>query len=114
MYAIRVVLFLLNKTWSSYMKAFDSLYKLPCHELKGLPIIVTTLFGIVMLVRNLHAPKPQFPIVVTLFGIFMLVRESQNAKAESPIVVTLFGMFILVRDLQPPYLLLVDYQYYMF
>ena len=81
------------------MKAFDSLYKLPCHPLKGLPIIVTTLFGIVMLVRDLHAPKPQFPIVVTLFGIFMLVRESQNTKVKSPIVVTLFGIFMLVRNL---------------
>ena len=38
------------------MKAFDSNFKLPCHPLKGLPIIVTTLFGIVMLVRDLHAP----------------------------------------------------------
>ena len=83
------------------MKAFDSLYKLPCHPLKGLPIIVTTLFGIVMLVRDSHAPKPQSPIVVTLFGMFMLVRDSQYQKAESPIVVTLFGMFMLVRDLQP-------------
>ena len=82
------------------MKALDSLYKLPCHPLKGLPIIVTTLFGIVMLVRDSHAPKPQSPIVVTLFGIFMLVRESQNAKAECPIVVTLFGIFMLVRDLR--------------
>ena len=112
MYAIRVVLFLLNKTWSSHMKAFDSNFKLPCHPLKGLPIIVTTLFGIVMLVRDLHAPKPQFPIVVTLFGIFMLVRESQDTKAKSPIVVTLFGMFMLVRDLQSQNVLLVDYKYY--
>ena len=71
------------------MKAFDSLYKLPYQKRKGLPIIVTTLLGIVM-----------------------LVRESQSLKAPSPIVVTLFGIFILVRDLQPLYLLLVDYQYY--
>ena len=31
LYAIRVVLFLLNKTLSSYMKAFDSLLRMPCH-----------------------------------------------------------------------------------
>ncbi|WP_337583446.1 hypothetical protein [Prevotellamassilia timonensis] len=36
------------------MKAFDSLFKLPCQLQKGLPIIVTTLFGIVMLVRELQ------------------------------------------------------------
>ena len=82
------------------MKAFDSLYKLPCQRQKGLPIIVTTLLGIVMLVRNLHPSKAEYPIVVTLFGIFMLVRESQLLKASSPIVVTLFGIFMLVRDLQ--------------
>ena len=76
--------------------------KLPCHPLKGLPIIVTTLFGIVMLVRDLHAPKPQFPIVVTLFGIFMLVRESHRPKAPLPIVVTLFGIFMFTRNSQPP------------
>ena len=36
------------------MRAFDSLYKLPCQKQKGLPIIVTTLLGIVMLVRELQ------------------------------------------------------------
>ena len=82
------------------MKAFDSLYKLPCHDLKGLPIIVTTLLGIVMFVRESHPSKAQSPIVVTLFGIFILVRDSQPPKAESPIVVTLFGIFMLVRESQ--------------
>ena len=74
--------------------------------------IVVTLFGIFMLVRDLQSIKVHSPIIVTLFGIFMLVRESQSLKACPPIVVTLFGTFMLVRDLQPPYLLLVDYQYY--
>ena len=36
------------------MKAFDSLFKLPYQEKKGLPIIVTTLLGIEMLVRDLQ------------------------------------------------------------
>ena len=79
------------------MKAFDSLFKLPCQLQKGLPIIVTTLLGIVMLVRDLQSAKARSPIVVTLLGIFMVVRESQNAKAPSPIIVTLLGMFMLVR-----------------
>jgi len=84
------------------MKAFDSLLRIPCHPQKGLPIIVTTLLGIVMLVRNSQYAKAYFPIVVTLFGIFMLVRNSQYAKAFFPIVVTLFGIFMLVRNLQHP------------
>ena len=70
-------------------KALNTILKLPCHELKGLLIIVTTLLGIVM-----------------------LVRESHPSKAQSPIVVTLFGIFMLVRERHPEYLLLVDYQYY--
>ncbi len=57
------------------MKIFDSLYKLPCQSPKGLPIIVTTLFGIFILVRELHSQKAPPPIVVTLLGIFMLVRD---------------------------------------
>ena len=73
------------------MKAFDSLLRIPCHPQKGLPIIVTTLLGIVMLVRESHPTKAKFPIVVTLFGIFLIVR-----------------------DLQLAYLLLVDYQCYTF
>lgn len=36
------------------MKAFDSLLRIPCHLQKGLPIIVTTLLGIVILVRELQ------------------------------------------------------------
>ena len=39
LYSIRVVLSLLNKTWSSYMKASDSLYKWPCHNQYLQPII---------------------------------------------------------------------------
>ena len=44
----------------------------------------------------------------------MVVRELHEAKAPSSILVTEEGMFIEVRELQPPYLLLVDYQYYTF
>ena len=51
-------------------------------------------------------------IVTTLFGIVILVRELQRLKAPLPIVVTLFGIFMLMRELQRLYLLLVDYQYY--
>ena len=47
------------------------------HPQKAPSPIVVTLFGIVMLTRDLQPPKALFPIVVTLFGIFMLVRESQ-------------------------------------
>ena len=54
-------------------------------------LIVVTLFGIFMLVRELQNAKAPFPIVVTLFGIFMLVR-AQPIKAPSPIVLTLFGI----------------------
>ena len=72
------------------MKAFDSLYKLPCHDLKGLPIIVTMLFGIVMLVRDSQPLKAPTPIVVTLFGILILVSELHNQKALFPITFTPF------------------------
>ena len=72
------------------MKAFDSLLRIPCHPQKELPIIVTTLHGIVMLVRNSQYAKACFPIVVTLFGIFMLVRNSQHPKALFPITFTPF------------------------
>ena len=61
---------------SSYIKAFDSLCKIPCHPSKGLPIIVITLLGILMLVRELQSLKALSPIVVTLLGIFMLVMLS--------------------------------------
>ena len=37
---------------------------------------------------------------VTLFGILMLVRELHHEKASSPIFVTLFGILILVSDSQ--------------
>ena len=60
------------------MKAFDSLLRIPCHLQKGLPIRVTTLLGIVILVRELQRLKAPLPIVVTLFGIFMLMRELQR------------------------------------
>ena len=63
---------------------------------------MVTLFGIFMLVRDLHHPKADFPIVVTLFGIFMLVRDSQLQKVKYPIVVTLLEIFMLVRDLHHP------------
>ena len=64
---------------------------------KGLPIIVTTLLGIVMQVRESQPQKAPSPIVVTLFGIFMLVRDLHHPKTLFPIVVTLFGIFMLVR-----------------
>lgn len=48
------------------MRAFDSLYKLPCQKQKGLPIIVTTLLGIVMLVRELQDAYLQ-PIITQYF-----------------------------------------------
>ena len=48
----------------------------------------------------MQPPKADFLIVVTLFGIFMLVRDLQPLKALSPIVVTLFGIFMLVRESQ--------------
>ena len=53
------------------MKAFDSLLRMPCHPQKELPIIVTTLLGIVMLVRDLQPSKAESPIVVTLFPDFV-------------------------------------------
>lgn len=34
-----------------------------------------TLFGILMLVSELHIEKAKFPILVTLSGILMLVSE---------------------------------------
>ena len=64
--------------------------------------------------RFIQLRKAPFPIVVTLFGIFMLVRDLHTPKADSPIVVTPFGIFMLVREMQSEYLLLVDYQYYTF
>ena len=81
-------------------------------HVKACSPIVVTLFGIFMLVRELHEEKSHFPIVVTLFGIFMLVRDLQPKKAQSPIVVTLFGIFMLVRDLQPVYLQPIITQYF--
>ena len=48
------------------MKAFDSLLRMPCHPQKGLPIIITTLFGIVMLVRDLQ-PLYLQPIITQYF-----------------------------------------------
>ncbi len=72
------------------MKAFDSLLRMPCHTQKGLPIIVTSLLGIVILVRELQPKKAECPIVVTLFGIFMLVRDLHKLKAQFPITFTPF------------------------
>ena len=51
-------------------------------------------------------------IVLTLGGMVMDVRQEQPENAQSPIVVTLSGMVIEVRLLQPKNVLLVDYQYY--
>ena len=38
---------------------------------------------------------------MTLFGIVILVRDVQLSNASSPILVTLFGIVILVKDVQP-------------
>ena len=75
------------------------------------PIFVT-LFGILMLVSDLHPKKAQSPIFVTLFGILILFSDSHLQNVQNSIFVTLFGILILVRDLHNSYLLLVDYQYY--
>ena len=74
--------------------------------------IVVTLFGILMLVRDLHEEKVSSLIFVTLFGILILVSDSHPKKAQDPIFVTPSGILMLVSDLQYMYLLLVDYQYY--
>ena len=48
--------------------------------------------------RQSHSPKAISPILVTLFGMMMLLREMHIEKAQSPILVTLSGMLILVRE----------------
>ena len=63
-------------------------------------------------VRLEHEENAELPIVVTLGGMVMETRLSHPLNAQPPIEVTLGGMVIDVRLLQPPYLLLVDYQYY--
>ena len=51
---MRIVLSLLNKTSSSYIKAFDLLCKTPDHLANGFPSKDTTLLGIVMPIRDLQ------------------------------------------------------------
>ena len=55
------------------------------------PMLVT-LFGMLMLLRDLQPLKALFPIVVTESGMSILVRKSQSEKAHPPILVTLSGM----------------------
>lgn len=61
--------------------------------------IYVTLFGILMLVSDLHHEKAMFPMFVILFGILMLVRDSHHEKASFPIFVTLLGILMLLSDL---------------
>ena len=96
-----MVLSLLNNTWCSYIKAFDSLYKSPFQPQNGLPFILTTLHGIIILVSESQHEKASFPIFVTLFGMLILISDPQDLKAPSPIFVTLFGILMLVSDVQP-------------
>ena len=37
--------------------------------------MLVTLFGMLMLVRDLHSPNAEFPMLVTLFGMLMLVSD---------------------------------------
>ena len=57
-----------------------------------------------MIVSESQKQKALFPIVMTLFGIFMLMRDLHDSKAPSPIFVTLFGILIQVSDLHSVYL----------
>ena len=74
LYAIRIVLSLLNKILFSYIKASDSLCKEPYHRANGFPFIETTLRGIVILAREPQSEKAQSPILVTLLGMVILLR----------------------------------------
>ena len=75
-------------------------------------LIVLTLGGMVMDVRQEQPENAQSPIAVTLSGMVVEVRQEQPENVFSPIAVTLSGMVIEVRLLQEMYLLLVDYQCY--
>lgn len=55
LYAMIVVLSALNKTWFSYINDFDLLDKDPSQPTNGFPAILITLFGIMMLVRDLQS-----------------------------------------------------------
>ena len=63
---MRIVLSLLNKTSSSYKKAFDSLCKTPDQLANGFPPKDTTLLGIVMPIRDLQSEYLQ-PIITQYF-----------------------------------------------
>ena len=57
-----------------------------------------------MQVSDLQPLKTPSSTVVTLFGMLILVRDVHRQKAASPIVVTQFGILTFVRDLQWAYL----------
>ena len=76
-YAIMIVLSSLNKASFSYTNDLDSLCRVPCQPANGFTSILITLFGILMLARDLHHLNAEFPMLVTLSGMLMLLRDPQ-------------------------------------
>ena len=88
-----MVLSALNKTWFSYINDFDSLYNEPCQPANGFPVILITLSGMLMLVREEHEENTDFPMLVTLSGMLMpfILLHQQNA----PLQITFVPSFII-------------------
>ena len=101
LYVIIIVLSALNKIWFSYINDSDSFTKEPCQYTNGFPVILITLSGMLMLVRELHEENAPFPMLVTPPGILMQAREEHKENAKSPKNVTLSGMLMLVSDSHP-------------
>ena len=71
------------------------------HSPKASSPMLATVFGMLMIVSELHRANAHSPMLVTLSGMLMLVSDLHPENAESPMLVTLSGMLMLVRDLHP-------------
>ena len=95
--AIILSLFLLSNTPSSYVKYGDLLINSPYHSWNGFPCIFFTETGIVILLNDVK-PKASSPMIVTLFGIVMLLNNIHAPKALLPICFTLSGIVMLLNE----------------